>query len=173
MTRQLVRLKMFRILLATVFVLVVACGFQLQTQLELPVEMAQLKLEIQSPNSEFARRIESMLEQNGAQIVSTGKDAATLEIPLNRIRREIQSIGENARVREYRLRHTVQFRLLDNENKELISLQTLEQSRIYSFTRGNILASERENEFLRNELSESMARMVIMRLGTFGNQLHP
>ncbi len=159
---------MLRILLALVTVLVAACGFQLQTQLELPAEMAQLKLQIQSPQSEFARRIESMLEQSGAQVVSTSKDAATLEIPLNRIRQEVQSTGENARVREYRLRHTVQFRLLDNENKVLIPLQTLEQSRIYSFNRGNILALERENEFLRNELSESLARMVITRLVTFG-----
>ena len=156
------------VLLAMVFLLVTACGFHLQTRVELPAEMASTQLAVQSPHSEFARRIESLLEQNGAQLVGSRDATATLEIPLNSLRREIQSIGDGARVREFRVRHTVQFRLLDSNGKELIPLQTLEQSRVYGFNAENILASEREFEFLGNELSDSMARMVIRRLGTFG-----
>jgi len=154
--------------LTVLFALLTACGFKLQTRVELPADMARTRLVIQAPQSEFARRIESLLEQNGAQLVSSREATATLEVPLNRIRREIQSIGEGARVREFRVRHTVQFRLVDNKGKELIPMQNFEQSRVYSFNASNILASEREFEFLGNELSDSMARMVIRRLGTFG-----
>ena len=46
-------------------------------------------------------------------------------------------------------------------------LQTFEQSRIYSFNEQDILAAEREDEFLRQDLSDSLARMVVRRLGTF------
>ena len=35
------------------------------------------------------------------------------------------------------------------------------------FTEQDILAIERENEFLRNDLSDSLARMVVRRLGTY------
>jgi len=145
-----------------------ACGFKLQTRSELPPEMQQTRLEIDSPYSTFARRLEVLLEQNGATIVQSGENAAILEVPQNQIRREIQSIGDNARVREYLIRQTVQFRLLDSEGNEMVPLQTLEQSRIYEFNEQDILAAERENEFLRDDLSDSLARMVVRRLGTYG-----
>jgi len=50
----------------------------------------------------------------------------------------------------------------------LIPLQTLEQTRIYSFDQQDILSKEREDEFLRDDLSDSLARMVVRRLGTYG-----
>jgi LPS-assembly lipoprotein len=162
------KITRYLIVLLLVPVLLGACGFQLQTHAELPPEMQQTVLEVQSPYSPFARRLEILLEQNGAQIVESGGNAAILEVPQNRMRKEIQSIGDSARVREYLIRHTVQFRLLDSEGNELIPLQTFEQSRVYTFNEQDILAAEREDEFLRNELSDSLARMVVRRLGTFG-----
>ena len=62
----------------------------------------------------------------------------------------------------------MQFRLLNSEGAELIPLQTFEQSRIYSFNEQDILAAERENEFLRKDLADAMARMVVRRPGTYG-----
>lgn len=156
------------LLLATVWLLLDACGFQLQTKVELPAEMHRTRLEVQSPYSEFARRLETHLEQNGVQVVTSLGEAAVLEVPVNSIRKEIQSIGDNARVREYLIRHSVQFRLLNSEGVELIPLQTIEQSRIYSFNEQDILAAEREGEFLRKDLADAMARMVVRRLGTYG-----
>lgn len=145
-----------------------ACGFHLQTKVELPPEMQRTKLEVQSPYSEFARRLETHLEQNGIQVVKGLEGAAILEVPVNNMRKEIQSIGDNARVREFLIRHTVQFRLIDSEGVELIPLQSFEQSRIYSFNEQDILAAEREDEFLRKDLADATARMVVRRLGTYG-----
>ena len=149
-------------------VLVSACGFQVQTRAELPPEMQRTRLEVQSPDSEFARRLEVHLEQNGVKVVTVLGDAAVLEVPLNRTRKEIQSIGDNARVREFRVRHTVKFRLLASDGTEMIPLQTFEQSRVYSFDEQDILAAEREDEFLRNDLADNLARMVVRRLGIYG-----
>lgn len=144
------------------------CGFHIQQRVELPPEMMLTRLEVQAPYSEFARRLEIQLEQNGVRIVRDADDAAILEVPQNQVRREIQSIGDNARVREYMLRHTVQFRLLDGHGKEMIPMQTMEQTRVYSFDQQDILSKEREDEFLREELSDALARMVVRRLGTYG-----
>ena len=145
-----------------------ACGFQLQTRVDMPPEMQKTRLEIQSPYSEFARRLEVHLEQSGVHVVTRANDAAVLEVPQNRVRREIQSIGDNARVREFMLRHTVQFRLLNGDGIEMVPLQTLEQTRVYSFDQQDILSKEREDEFLRKDLSDALARMVVRRLGTYG-----
>ena len=145
-----------------------ACGFHLQSKPELPPEMQRTVLEIQSPYSQFARRLETHLEQSGVNVVTALDGAAILEVPVNSTRKEIQSIGDNARVREFRVRHTVQFRLLDSDGTEMIPLQTFEQSRVYSFDEQDILAAEREDEFLRNDLADNLARMVVRRLGTYG-----
>jgi LPS-assembly lipoprotein len=146
-----------------------ACGFQLQPKLELPAAMQQTQVDIKDPYSEFARRLDIYLGQAGAQVVEDAQGAAVLEVPVNTVRREIQSIGDNARVREFQLRHTVSFRLMDAEGEELVPLQTLEMSRVYSFDQTDILAVERESEFLRDDLADSLARMVVRRLGTFEN----
>ncbi|MGB7453843.1 MAG: LPS assembly lipoprotein LptE [Lysobacterales bacterium] len=162
-------MKLNRLLcLLAVPVLLNACGFHLQSKPDFPLEMQRTRLEVQDPYSQFARRLETHLEQNGVNVVTSLPDAAVLEVPLNAARKEIQSIGDNARVREFLLRHTVQFRLLARDGTELIPLQTIEQSRVYSFNEQDILAAEREDEFLRNDLADSLARMVVRRLGTYG-----
>ena len=150
-----------------ILALLSACGFHLQSKPELPPEMQRTRLEVQEPYSEFARRLETHLEQAGINVVTSLGDAAVLEVPLNIMRKEIQSIGDNARVREFLIRHTVQFRLLASDGTEMIPLQTFEQSRVYSFNEQNILAAEREDEFLRKDLADSLARMVVRRLGTY------
>lgn len=162
-------IKIYRLFfLLLMLQLITACGFQLQTRSDLPSEMDHTRLEIQLPYSEFARRLEILLEQNGVKVVTALGDAAILEVPVNTVRKEIQSIGDNARVREFLIRQSVQFRLLDSDGTEMIPLQTFEQSRVYTFNEQDILAAERENEFLRNDLADSLARMVVRRLGTYG-----
>jgi LPS-assembly lipoprotein len=162
-------MKMVRLLLLPAALLLLsACGFHIQTRAELPPEMQRTRLEVELPYSEFARRLETHLEQNGVNVVTNLDGAAVLQVPVNVMRKEIQSIGDNARVREFLIRHTVQFRLLDSGGTELIPLQTFEQSRVYSFNEQDILAAEREDEFLRKDLADSLARMVVRRLGTYG-----
>ena len=58
--------------------------------------------------------------------------------------------------------------VLDSDGLVLIPLQSFEQSRIYSFNEQDILAAEREDEFLRKDLADATARMVVRRLGTYG-----
>lgn len=154
--------------LSAMLAMLSACGFHLQSRPELPPQMQRTKLEVVDPYGQFARRLETHLEQSGVNVVTSPEDAAVLEVPLNTTRKEIQSIGDNARVREFLIRHTVQFRLLASDGTELVPLQTYEQSRVYSFNEQDILAAEREDEFLRQDLADSLARMVVRRLGTYG-----
>jgi len=158
----------FGLALLVTLLLLSACGFKLQARADLPPEMQRTRLEVVDPFGEFSRRLEVLLEQNGVDIVTSAPDSAVLEIPVNEMRKEIQSIGDNARVQEFLVRHSVQFRLLDSSGAELIPLQTFEMSRVYQFNEQDILAAEREDEFLRNDLADSLARMVVRRLGTYG-----
>jgi len=98
------------ILMGVSLALISACGFQLQARVELPAEMQKTRLEVVDPYGRFARRLETLLEQNGIQVVESADGAAILEVPVNNVRKEIQSIGDNARVQEFLVRHSSPFR---------------------------------------------------------------
>lgn len=144
------------------------CGFKLQQPTELPAAMRQTMIQAEDPYSPFVRRLTIALEQNGVRVVDGPPATAVLEIPVNQVRREVLTIGDNARVREYRVRHRVTFRLVDDKGVELVPQQSLERARVISFDEQDILAATREEEFLRNELADTLSRMVVRQLGVTG-----
>ena len=152
------------ILMLALAVSLAACGFQLRGEADLPPEMALTQLVVDDPYSPLAKRVQTMLEQNGVKFVSGSEATAILEIPVNNVTTSVLTIADNARVREYRVGHTVQFRLLDAGGTELLSMQTLSQSREISFDEQKILASSREQEYLKQDLAEDLARLLVSRL---------
>ncbi len=144
------------------------CGFHFVDEAELPPQMQTTLIVAQDPYSQFVRRLSILLEQNGARVVDTPPSTAVLEIPVKEVRTDILSIGDTARVREYRVVHRVRFRLLDADGEELVPEQTLERSRVISFSEQDILAATREEEFLREELADTLSRLVLRELGTSG-----
>jgi len=141
-----------------------ACGFQLREDAELPPEMAQTRMVIEDENSTLARRVRVLLEQTGVQFVGSNQATAFLEIPLDSVVTEVLTIGDNARVREYRITHTVRFRVTDADGKDIIPLQTMRQAREISFDEQEILATSREQEYLKQDLAETLSRLLVTRL---------
>lgn len=114
--------------------------------------------------SPLARKVRVMLEQSGVQLVNGEQATAILEIPVNLVATDVLTIGDNARVQEYRISHTIRFRLLGADGQELIGWQNLRQAREVSFDEQKILAGSREQEYLENELAETLSRLLIARL---------
>jgi LPS-assembly lipoprotein len=151
-------------LLLSLVLLCTGCGFQLRENSELPPQMAKTQMVIDDQYSTLARRVRVMLEQSGVQFVGADQATAILEIPVNLVATDVLTIGDNARVREYRISHTVRFRLLDANGTELLSWQNLRQAREISFNEQRILAGSREQEYLEKELAETLSRLLISRL---------
>lgn len=147
-----------------------SCGFQLRGAAELPPAMATTMIRIDDPTTAFARNLSRRLEANGVRVTGDAADAgAILDIPIARIRREAVSISGAARVREYRLNFDVAFRLVTPDGATLLDRQELTLARDYSFDEQEILASTREEEFLRDELYRAMVDQVIRRLEATGS----
>lgn len=142
------------------------CGFHLRDKADLPPEMTQTQMVVADPYSPLARRVRTLLEQNGVTFVSGSQATAILEIPVDEVVTSVLTIADNARVREYRVSHTVQFRVVDAGGQEMLSLQTLRQSREVSFDEQKILASSREQEYLKEDLADNLARLLVSRLGS-------
>ena len=141
-----------------------ACGFQLREDADLPPEMAHTQLVVDDENSTLVRRVRVLLSQSGVKFVNGEEATAYLEIPVNRVTTDVLTIGDNARVREYRVSHTVKFRVSDASGKEIIPLQTLRQAREISFDEQEILAASREQEYLKQDLAETLSRLMVTRL---------
>lgn len=159
----------FRVISFAAFgIFLTACGFHMQGDTALPSAMDRTSVQIQNPYSGFARQLMVFLEQGGTSVVETAQATAILEVPVNEVRKEILTIGDNARVREYRLHHRVQFRLVDANGEVLIPEHTFEQSRVISFDEQDILAAAQEEEFLLKNMVDTLARLVIRHLGSSG-----
>lgn len=143
-----------------------ACGFHLPAPADLPPQMDHVRIDTLNPDSTLARRLSLLLEQSGRSVVMRGPADSILALSLDRVRKEVLTIGDNARVREYRLRHTVTFSLVDPEGAVLVPEQTLEQTRVISFDESDILGAAQEDEQLRREMADTLARLVLRRLGT-------
>lgn len=151
---------------AATLLILTACGFQLRETAELPADMSATYLEIDGENTTFARRLRNLLEQSGVELVGPDQALSILEVPVNRVVTEVLTIGDNARVREYRITYTVEFRLIDAGGKTLVPTQRLSQAREVSFDEQEILSASREEEYLRRDLANSLARLVMLRLET-------
>jgi len=146
------------------------CGFHLRGKAQLPPEMKQTRLVIGDQYSMFARRVRVLLEQAGVQFVTSVDATALLEIPQNEVVTEVLTIGDNARVREYRISHTVRFRVTAANGSEIIPLQTIRQTREVSFDEQQILAISRELEYVKQDLASTLSRLLVTRLEVVGSQ---
>jgi len=139
-----------------------ACGFQLRGQAKLPSAMATTYLVGQG---ELVRELRLLLRGNNVQVSSQRREAsAILSITDERMVREVQSVGERARVNEYALNYTLNFSLSDANNRVLLEPQTIELTRDYTLDETQILGVASEEELIRNELRREMAREIVRRL---------
>ncbi len=148
-----------------------ACGFQLRGEARLPSMMAQTWLAVGDESSVFIRELGLLLDANGARRVATaGPQAATLQINSQTMWRQPLSVSGQARVREYLLIFEVNWRLLSPDGEVIIEDDHLRLTRDYSFDEQEILAAQREEEFLRDDLSRSMATRLLRRLEALAGQ---
>ncbi len=149
--------------------LLVACGFQLRGEARLPTVMDRTWLKASDDHSAFARELGRQLQANGVKLVDEADmQAATLEVFAERMRREPLTITGQARVREFLLMFDVEFELRDGAGNVLIERERLQLTRDYSFDEQEILAAQREQEFLEADLRRTMTMRLLRRLETVG-----
>ncbi len=149
--------------------LLVACGFQLRGEARLPAVMDRTWLQVSDDSSAFVRELGRHLEANGVELVNEPDErAATLQVFAERMRREPLTITGQARVREFLVMFDVEFELRDGDGNVLIEREWLQLTRDYSFDEQEILAAQREQEFLEADLRRAMTMRLLRRLEAVG-----
>jgi LPS-assembly lipoprotein len=149
--------------------LMAACGFQLRGEARLPAVMDQTWLQVTDDRSAFVRELGRHLQANGVELVDApGEQVATLQVFTERMRREPLAITGQARVREFLLMFDVEFELRDGKGNVLIERERMQLTRDYSFDEQEILAAQREQEFLEADLRRAMTMRLLRRLESVG-----
>ncbi len=139
-----------------------ACGYQLRGQADLPASMATTF--VAAPD-DLARELRLLLAGNNVNLTNRRAEAsAVLAITDVGLNRDVQSVGERARVNEYALRYQLQFALLAPGGDALLPPQMIELSRDYTLDETQILGVASEEELIRKELRREMAREIVRRL---------
>lgn len=142
-----------------------ACGFQLRGEARLPDYMDRTFVAVADDSTVLVRELRLLLEANGVRIVDQpGPDSATLYIDSQSMSRQALSMTGQARVREFLLVFEVAWRLEDAAGEVALERSTIRLTRDYSFDESEILAAQREEEFLRDDLGRAMANQLIRRL---------
>ena len=150
---------MSRLLIITTLLILAGCGYHLKQpyQLHPALEKTHLGLSLTSP---LYQPLATALTNQGIQLVDAESADALLVIGLNQLQKEIQSIGVNNRVQEYRLDYQLDFKVFI-EDELVLSSKRLQLSKDYAFDIGQITGTQSEERLLREQLYEDMAQMVI------------
>jgi LPS-assembly lipoprotein len=148
-----------------------SCGFQLRGEARLPAFMDRTHLAVADDGTVFVRELGLLLEANGVTLLERPEPgAATLRIDSQSLWRQPLSVSGQARVREFLIVFEVSWRLENAVGERVLEPTTTRLTRDYSFDEGEILAAQREEEFLRDDLGRAMANQIIRRLEAFRTQ---
>lgn len=147
--------------LAVAALVLAGCGFQLRGTTSFPFET----LSVPSPSAlaiELKRNVAG--GSNTKLVEPPAKAAATLEIYDEYRDKTILSLNSQGRVREFRLRYRIGYRLYDDKGQNMIPRTELLLTRDISFNDSQVLAKESEEVILYREMQSDMVQQLLRRM---------
>jgi LPS-assembly lipoprotein len=138
------------------------CGFRLRGTAELPFATVFVPGATSGIALDLARNIQA---GTNVKVVSDAKEAeAVLQFTSETREKEILSLTGAGRVREFRLRYKVGFRVHDGKGNDFVPQNTLELTRDVSFNDAEVLAKEVEEQLLYRDMQGDMVQQIMRRL---------
>lgn len=157
-----------RIRLMTISVmamLLAACGFQLRGAPPVSAALEPLHLDCQSPvPTELCQSVQEQLELGGVELAPAPEAAYQLRIRGFERDRRASAITSQAAAAEYTLRHSVDLELVSSDGIPIIATTRLTTTESYRYDETNVLAKQREEDNLRQQLTERLAQQILFRL---------
>ena len=142
--------------------LVAGCGFHLRGTQDVPFRTLYIPGASTGIALDLKRNIEAGTD---AKVVSDAKQAdAILEISNERKEKIILSLSGTGRVREFRLRYSVNFRVHDGKGNLYVPPSTVQLSRDVTYNDTEILAKEAEEQLLFRDMQADMVQQLLHRL---------
>ena len=138
------------------------CGFRLRGTAELPFSTVYLPGAIGGIALDLKRNIQA---GTNAKVVDDPKQAdAIMQFTQEAREKQILSLTGTGRVREFRLRYRVGFRVHDGKGGDYVPQSNLELTRDVSFNDAEVLAKESEEQLLFRDMQSDMVQLIMRRL---------
>lgn len=142
--------------------LLAGCGFHLRGAVQLPESMERTYLQGVPPDSALAAEIAAVLESSGGEVVHRLADAtAILQLGREGTDRRIASVDSSGKAREYALRYTLPFTLLNPAGEVVLERRTVQTTRSYNFDLANVLGAGAEEAVLVREMRGFAVRQML------------
>lgn len=149
---------------AAMLVLVLAgCGFKPSNIVQLNEQSGPFSVSSDNIYSALADNIERAFDLTGARIAQNGEPAYRVVIVSENTQTRPLSINEFAQVREFVIRYTVVYSLIDPAGKVLIDNQTIALRRVYTYDSQLSAGSPAEEALLIREMQAEMVRAILRR----------
>lgn len=149
-------------LLVLALIVLAGCGFRLRGSADVPFDTLYIPNAVSGIALDLKRSIQAATD---AKVVDEPKAAqALLQFTHESRDREILSLTAAGRVREYRLRYRVGFRVHDGKGNDFVPPSNLELTREITFNDAQVLAKEAEEELLFRDMQSDMVQQILHRL---------
>ncbi|MBI3902263.1 MAG: hypothetical protein HY306_04875 [Nitrosomonadales bacterium] len=154
-----------RLLVILTAVLLTACGFHLRGQSAYALPFQTLYIKSANDYTPFVTELTHVIEANNVQVTDTPEQAQlTLDIVSETADKQILSLSSGGRVREYRLQYRISLRAFDMQQQEWLAPEEFTLRRDYSYDDTQVLAKEREEELLYQDMRSDAVQQVLRRL---------
>ena len=144
--------------------LVTGCGFHLRGSSTVPFETLYIPNAKSGVALEMKRNIQA---GTNAKVVDDPKVAdAILELTGEAREKVILSLTGTGRVREFRLRYRVSYRVHDGKGNEYVPPTLVQLSRDVTYNDADILAKEAEEQLLFRDMQSDLVQQVLRRLAS-------
>ena len=152
-----------RIAIAIAFsMLLAACGFQLRGTATLPFDTLYMPGATGGIALDLKRNIQAGTRTT--VVDDPTKAEAVLEFVEEAREKDILSLAATGRVREFRLRYRVGFRVRDAKGGEFLPLSTVQLARTITFNDTDVLAKDTEEGLIYREMQFDMVQQIMRRI---------
>lgn len=163
------RSAVLAVLLAACGLLLAACGFHLRgaSAAHLPPELATLRVTMAGAGyPPLLIEVRNALLGLGTVNVTDDLAAPVLQLYGESSAGRVLAIDASGRVSAYLLEYRVDFAVNGADGKPMLPRQAVKLQREYTFDRLNVLATEKQSEFLQTEMRRDAAQQILRRLAS-------
>jgi LPS-assembly lipoprotein len=143
-----------------------ACGFQLRSEPNIPVEMSRTYISTNDNYSLFYRKLRDELTRVGVEVVdSPSKSSAVFSILADNTDQRVLSVSARNVPREYEVYYTI-FYSVESGEQSVMAPQSLTLTRDYTYDETLVLGKAREEELLREAIADDLVRIILKQLSS-------
>ena len=161
-----------RLLVAILLLALAGCGFQLRGSGAMPQAMAVTCIEGVKPWSSLYLDLRAALEGYGVTVTGDrGEATAVLRVLENESRTDVLTVDIGGKVQELQYVQMIRFQVAARDQQVLVPEQDVTARRDFVFNKNEILAKERESQFIRQALQRDVVNLAMLRIMAAGRDV--